>query len=161
MIVAILAWTGFGFFVQSIASDRAEYADTLSRTEQDSVRGDSAARVRSTVESSIDERAALERIFSISVLDVVEIVEQSVAAAGARDVVIEDASSASSVGDLSAVSIAVNAHGSFATVARAASLLETLPIPASLESFEMEQLKGGNDWRLTARLRILMSRPSL
>ncbi len=161
IVVAVLAWTGFGLFVQRISSDRAEYADALSRAEQDSVRGDSAARVRSTVESSVDERAALERLFAISILEAVEIVEQAVAAAGARDVVIEDASSSSSEGDLSAVTLVVNANGSFAAISRAVSLLETLPIPASLEGLEMENIDDSNLWRLTGRIKIFMMRPSL
>lgn len=161
IFVAVLSWTGFGLFVQKITSDRAEYADALSRAEQDSVRGDSAARVRSTVESSVEERAALEKLFAISVLEAVEIVEQSVAAAGARDVVIEDASSSSSEGDLSAVMLVVNANGSFAAVTRAVSLLETLPIPASLEGLEMEYVDDTNLWRLTARIKIYMMRPAL
>lgn len=161
VLVAILAWTGFGAFVSRIGSDRAEYANALSTAESDSLRGDSAARVRSLIDSSTEERAALERIVALSVLQAVEVVEQAVRAAGARDVVIEDASTQSADAGLSAVSIVVNANGSFATIAKAAALLETLPIPASLEGLEMESVDDGKSWRLTARLRILMAQPSL
>lgn len=160
VIVALLAWGGFALFASQIASDRADYAEALSTSEQESLRGDSAARLRATMESTVEERADLERILALNVLQAVEIVEQTMREAGARDVVTQDASAGSDIGDVSAVSLVVNATGSFAALSRAIALLETLPIPASLEGLELESVDGGS-WRLTARLRILMAPPSL
>ena len=161
VVVAIVAWCGVGGLVLRIASERADYAEALSRTEEESLRGESATRLRSAVESSRAEREAIEKVFAISVLQAVEVIEQAGRAAGARNVAIGDASPTAGPADLTAMDVVVNADGTFAALSRAIALFETLPIPAALESFEMEQGEQGDTWQLTARMRILLTPPSL
>ena len=158
VVVASLAWTGFGGLVFQLSNERAEYADALARSEEDSLRGDSAARLRTTVESTTQERAALESILDISILRAVEVIEQAGRAAGADDVAIGEATPISSAtADLAGVSIVVNAKGSFTEVMRAITLFETLPIPATLDQFELEKMSQATTWRLTTRLRVLLA----
>ena len=88
-------------------------------------------------------------------------VAQAGRAAGAGDVAIGDASPSAGPADLTAMDVVVNANGTFAALSRAVALFETLPIPASLEAFEMARVERTDTWQLTARLRILMTPPSL
>jgi hypothetical protein len=158
LFVAILAWTGFGGLVFQVESERTDYAEALSRSEEEATRGESAARLRASVESTEAERAALESILNISILRAVEVIEQAGRAAGASDVRIGEATPVSGASEkLAAVSVVVNASGSFTTIMRAIALFETLPIPATLEQFELEKIDQTNTWKLTARLRVLLA----
>lgn len=159
ILVAVLSWTGFGGLVWQLREQRAEYASALERSKEDALRGESAARLRSSVESSETERAAIESLVDISILRAVEVIEQAGRAAGASDVSIGEATPSSAPEGLSAIVIVVNASGSFSTLMRAIALFETLPIPAALEQFELQKIDQTNTWRLTARLRVL-SAPS-
>ncbi|MFZ2886742.1 MAG: hypothetical protein WA021_02895 [Minisyncoccia bacterium] len=158
VFVAVLAWTSFGGLVRQLSNERIAYAEAESRSKEEALRGEGAARLKATVESTETERTALESLVSISILQAVEVIEQAGRAAGASDVSIGEATpSANAPKDLSAVTIVVNASGSFAAVTRAIALFETLPIPATLEQFELDRLEKEKTWRLTARLRVTMA----
>lgn len=158
LLAAIVAWTGFGGLIFQVANERADYAEALSRSEEEATRGESAARLRTSVESTEAERAALESLLNISILRAVEVIEQAGRAAGASDVRIGEATPVSSeAGKVATVSIVVNASGSFATIMRTIALFETLPIPATLQQFELEKIDKANTWRLTVRLRVLLA----
>jgi hypothetical protein len=154
LAVALLAWSGVAGLVWQLSVQRADYASALERSKAESLRGESAARLRSSVESTVAERQALEQLINVSILRAVEVIEQAGRAAGASDVTIGGATPAGTVQGLPAVAIVVNASGSFGVVMRAVALYESLPIPASLEQFEIEKTESGS-WRLTVNLRVL------
>ena len=157
VIVAIGAWVGYGFLVVQLSSERTAYGKALARDEEESLRGESAARLRATVQGTEAERTAIEGLVAISILQAVEVVEQAGRAAGIPNAVVGEASPlGSDANGPSAVSIVVNGSGPFQSLVRGVNLLETLPIPASLEQFSLEKAESGG-WRLTARLRVLTS----
>lgn len=153
--VALLSWSGFGALVWQLSVARAEYASALERSKEEALRGESAARLRTSVEGSVAEREALEQLVSVSILRAVEVIEQAGAAAGASNVTIGEATSVGTSNGLASISIVVNASGSFGALMRAIALYEALPIPATLEQFELEKLNAQSGWRLTARVRVL------
>ncbi len=158
IIIALAAWAGYGGFFWLLGEERAAYTVALEDSEREALRGESAARTHAAVAGTERERAALENLLNITILQAVEAIEQAGDAAGASNMTIGAATPTEAPKNLTAVSIVANATGSFATLMRAVQLLETLPIPAALEQFELIQSEGGkNVWNLTAHVRILMS----
>lgn len=157
MIVGLAAWAGFGGLVWQLSIARTDYVAALERSKQETLRGEGAARLRSTVESTEGDRAALESLVNSSVLRAVEVIEQTAKAAGASQVVMGEATPTGAPEGLSAVSFVVNAEGTFPVLMRTITLFETLPIPASLDQFELENKGEGKGWRLTARVRVFMT----
>lgn len=154
ILVAIAAWAGFVALIFQIGNERASYVAAEELAKQETLRDESATRLRATVQGTEVERGAIESLVSITILQAVEVIEQAGEAAGARDVAIGAATPATAPTGLSAVSVVVNASGSFASLHKAVSLLEALPIPAALEQFEITKDTESNAWRLTARLRV-------
>jgi hypothetical protein len=153
--IAVALWAAFGALVWQLGLERAAYAEGVERTKQESIRGESTARLRASVQGTEAERAALESLVQITILQAVEAVEQAGEVAGASNVEIGEASPSTAPEGFSAVMIVVNASGSFAALTRAVSLFETLPIPAKLQQFELVKAEQQNAWRLTARLNVL------
>lgn len=155
-VLAVLAWVGFWFVFTTLTHDRVGYADALATAETESARGESLVRLRSAVQGTVSERTALEGLVSLKVLDAVEQIETAAMQAGGRSVAIGEAALvASTPGKLSTFTVGVNADGSFASLIRAVRLFETLPIPATLEQFDIT--KSEKDWHLNARLRVTLS----
>lgn len=156
MMVMLAAWGGFGALFWSLEGDRAEYAEAAAQTEEESAHGETIARLHSTIQSTEAERTALESLVNVSILDAVKTIEAAVKQAGASDVKIGDASAqAATAQKLSNVSVVVTASGSFAAVMRAVSLLETVPLPAAIEQFDVS--KSDDVWHLSARLRVTLA----
>lgn len=155
LLFASALWAGFGGLVWQLGVERTAYAEAVERAKQESIRGESSARLRASIQGTEAEREALESLVRLSILQAVETVEQSGVAAGATDVEIGEASPATAPEGFSAVTIVVNASGQFSALARAVSLFEALPIPAKLEQFEIVKAEQEKTWRLTARLSVL------
>jgi hypothetical protein len=159
LILALGLWAGFGFLVWTLQSDRSEYASALTESAENSTRGEAAVRLRTTIRESEAERAALEDVFGVSILEAAETIEATGKQAGASSVSIGSATPLpNSAKGLTNVSFVVNAHGSFAAMMRAVSLFETLPVPSIVEQFEIT--KRENAWDLTARLRTTIDTPT-
>lgn len=155
VLVAVAAWAGFGRLILQLDRERASYVAAEELSKQETLRGESATRLRATIQGTEAERAAIEGLVGLTILQAVEAIEQAGEAAGANDVAIGEATPTNAPQGLAAVSIVVNASGSFGSLHRAISLFETLPIPAKLEQFELAKEEQSNSWRLTARLRVL------
>jgi hypothetical protein len=153
--VALVAWGGFGALVWQLSIARADYASTLELSKENALRGESAARLQTSIDATVAEREALEQLVAVSILRAVEVIEQAGAAAGASNVTIGEATPTGTSEGLSIITIVVNASGSFGALMRAVALYETLPIPATLEQFELVKLSEERSWQLTARVRIL------
>jgi hypothetical protein len=161
LIMALALWGVFGFLVYDLYSERSELVLAQASAREESLRGESATRLRATIQDTAAERAALERMVSIPVLAAVETIESAGKKAGATEVSIGSASPAGGAmpeGTM-AVSVVVNARGSFAALMRTLRVFETLPIPSTIEQFELEYVN--NAWRLSARLRLIAAASAL
>ncbi|OGG72829.1 hypothetical protein A3A38_02570 [Candidatus Kaiserbacteria bacterium RIFCSPLOWO2_01_FULL_53_17] len=160
LAIALTLWGAFGFLLYNLSGERAELARARDAAREEGLRGESAARLRATIQDSEAERAALESVVRVPILEAVEAIESAGKKAGAAEVSIGNASpSAGMPAGVMAVSVVVNARGSFAALVRMLNVLETLPIPSTLEQFELE--KVDSSWRLTARLRLIVASSTL
>ena len=156
--IAVLLWGGFGFVVYTLQNDRAEYASAVSAFAAESLRDESANRLRAAVRDSVAERAALGTIISLSLLDTAETIESAGRDAGATNVAIGEATPIGKpVQNLTQYQFVVNASGSFVSLVRAVTLFESLSIPASVEKFEIS--KTEKTWHLVAHIRTTLSTP--
>lgn len=152
LILAIAAWVAFGFLALSLDAERYRYADARIKAMDDSTRGEAAVRLRTTIRESEAERAALEGVFNVTILEAAETIEATGRRAGATSVTIGSATPLSnSSRGLTNVAFVVNARGSFTALMRAVALFEVLPIPSVVERFEISERESG--WDLTAHLR--------
>lgn len=155
---ALLLWGLFGFLVWTLYIERAEYVSAESTTSEEAIRGESASRLRATVQGTVTERESLIQLVNLSVLQVVEILEKTAQEAGARDISVGNVTPGSEPvrpGEPNTITVVINAEGSFVTLNRLLSMYETLVIPSSLEQFEMEYVE--KTWRLTVRVRALIN----
>lgn len=158
LILALLAWGGFAYMVKSLGDARHAYADAVVIAQQESERGEMVQRLRAVVQSTQVERASLEGSVSATILQAVQTIEAAGQAAGASNVTIGGANPvANPPKGLAVYSIAVTAQGSFASLMRTVALFETLPIPSTIEQFEIG--KGEKNWNLTARLQVTIAAP--
>lgn len=156
LFTAIAAWGGVVYLYTSLNAMRFEYADRVILAEQDANRQESSARLRALIQGTEVERATLESIVSVRIVDAAETVETAVRDAGAQDVQITEANAAAPNSQgISTVSMGVSANGSFASVLRAVRLLESLSLPSTVEQFELVQNEDG--WRMVARLRLTLA----
>jgi hypothetical protein len=160
LTLAIGAWGGFWFLTYTLYGDRTEYATALAESQENSTRGEAAVRLRTLIRESEAERAMLEDVFNITILEAVETIEATGRSAGARSVTIGSATplpASPTQKGLTNVSIVVNAEGSFGALMRAVSLFEVMPVPSVVEHFEIT--KRDASWDLTARLRTTIATP--
>jgi hypothetical protein len=156
LLLAVALWGVFGFLVWSLYGERVAYTDATAAAQKAELRGQSAVRLRASVQDTEVERAAMNSLLDLSILRVVEIIETTGRQAGATEVVIGEATPVPLTGNvpagLTSVSAVVNLRGSFAAIIRAISLYETLTVPSKLDQFEIEKID--NSWRATARVRV-------
>lgn len=153
LLIAIAAWAGCVYMYSSLGKMRFEYADRTILAEQEAERQESSARLRALVQGTEVERAALESIVGVRIVDAAETVEVALRDAGAQEVEISEANAGQpNTQGISSVSMGVSAAGSFASVMRAVLLLESLPLPSTVEQFEI--VKNEDKWRMTARLKL-------
>lgn len=158
LFVALCLWGMFGFAISRLYSDRAEYVMAAQAQAQEVLRGESAARVRSVVESTKEERDSLESLMSMKLLDIVQFIESTAREAGAREVVVGNVTPVSLKTDpkgVARVAIGVQAQGSFVSLLRTLSLFETLTIPSELERFSLEYIDDA--WHLSANLIVVVN----
>ena len=156
LVLAIAAWGGCVYLYTSLGTLRFEYADRAILAEQETDRQESSARLRSLVQGTEVERAALESIVGVRIVDAAETVEIALRDAGTQEVEISEANAgAPNTQGISSVSMGVSATGSFASVMRAVLLLESLPLPSTIEQFEIVQ--NEDKWRMSARLKLSLA----
>lgn len=158
LLASVSLWGLFGFFVWSLYSERAEFVEASTAAQEAELRGQSAARIRASIQDTEVERAALNSLVDIRILRAVEIIETTGRQAGATEITIGEATpqplSGNAPAGLTSVAVVVSLEGSFASIMRAISLYETLTVPSTLQQFEMEKL--GDTWRATVRVRVYL-----
>ncbi len=156
LVLATAMWGGVWFLVANLGSERVAYADALTQSHQQDIRGETATRAHLTVQATEVERAALASLVNVSIVQAVDAMEKAGRDAGASNVAVSEATPISGSPDgLAQYSITINANGSFSAIMRTISLFETLPFPASLEQFDIAH--NDKQWHVTAHLRVVLA----
>lgn len=160
LCAAIFVSAGAGFFWWTTMEDERIRAETIQNAREFSTRHDSAVRMHALAVDTALARTRLDDLLDTDVISAVEMLEGAGKAAKVK-IQLSDAQSDTGVqsgSNVKAVGFVVSAEGSFASLMRLLTLLETLPLPSSLTRFDLEHTSGGseaNSWRLNSYIRVL------
>ena len=165
-LLAVLAWAGVGLFAYEIgALEDARTADTQS-SRQSSQQSVQASYLHGVVTSTVEQRAQLDTVITIDPASLANMIATAGTSAGV-DLTISNTSAetVSSVGgktNAQGFSFLATSQGSFASVMYAAELLETLPIPSTVQGINLTHGSGSpgspgdsSAWQVNAQVQIL------
>lgn len=158
VLVAVLAWAGFGFLVWQLAAERAGYAAAKANAAARAQQADAGSRLAALVRDTKEQREYLEQLAHADVIAAAATIEAAGEAAGAQltiDGATEVARADGAPSTLQASIVVASAQGSLVTLMRVVQLLETLPFPSVVEGVELRTIGNSDDWHLTARIRIV------
>jgi hypothetical protein len=170
LLIAIVAWIGVGLFAVTILSDAASHDANARETSSSLTTISRASALRSLAADTADGRTQLNAIVAVDPASLANTVTSVGQAAGVT-ITITDANSVSSPvvaqasgpgvsTPIQAFSITANATGSFASLMYAASLLESLPLPSSIQELQLaasapDTQTGKVSWQLNAQIHII------
>ncbi len=162
LALALLSWTGVGWFVFTIMQDKNDRTARLQNTQEFSTRHDVAVRAHALAVDTASERARLDEILNVDIISAIDMIEAAGKAAKVNMQLSNaqpESAPSSGGGKVQAVGFVVSGQGNFASLMRILRLFETLPLPSTLSRFDLEHVPGsGSDtgsWRLNAYIRIL------
>lgn len=162
--LAILLWVAVGYVAERTFSLEVVREISAGKREQELSQQEDNLHIHALARETKDSRAKLDEIARSDVVEILDSIE-SIARSSGLPISIGQAITTSTTADstLHAVSLSLEATGSFAEVTHAAALLESLPIPSSLREIRFEQISGnvpgkkGKMWRVTAQVQFLTS----
>lgn len=163
VVVSIALWVSFGLLVWQLAEARAHVSqresDLIARDERDRM----SAQLQTLMRDTREERETLANLSSVDALAAAATIEAVGKKAG---VTVSIASAVSneaqegSTNNLRAVTFVANAEGDFARLMRVAQLLETLPFPSRVQSYEFSAQDVSktqkNAWRMSVHIHAII-----
>ncbi|OGG52367.1 hypothetical protein A3H16_00200 [Candidatus Kaiserbacteria bacterium RIFCSPLOWO2_12_FULL_53_8] len=162
----LLAWAMVGFFAWSIAGSEHDIATQIENAQKSSTKEASAIRTRALALGTARERTQLGELLDIDVSSIVDMIE-GVGKAGGAAVTLSSALPESGGAGIAGgtpikvIGFNVQAQGSFAALMRVAHMFETLPIPSTLKSLDIEHAPNPTPsgpatlWHMNASIRVL------
>ncbi len=157
LVVALVLWAIAIYIVQSIEQQKNNYAVLVSEIEKEAQLMAQATRLHGLMNDTKNPRTALKGFVSADVIGLVDAVDAVGKTIGVdlriSNVQPEAQKKGAQPGAPIPVNFVVQASGSFAQMARLVELLNTLPIPGTIQQLEFTH--PGQNWNLTARIRVL------
>lgn len=156
--LAACAWVGVVFFIWTIENQKGDLAASQSSARSLEDRRASASKLQSLVRETTDSRARLDSIANVDVASMVDTIDAVGKDAGVYIQIGQASPDATKDSVVHSVTFQLTAEGSFVSIQRVAALLQTLPIPASLEQFQFNLADAGTPlgvWHMSARIRLL------
>lgn len=158
VFLAIIAWGGVGYLVWNTMKGIADKSDLSNVSKSSFAQRTIDAHIHALAVSTATDRTQLNELFNTDIVSIVNIIETAGSSVGAPTQ-ITDASQAKSANGspVRATVFSTQSTGSFASLMRAAKLLETLPIPSSVEQIDLIRTGEGAtpQWHMNARIRVL------
>ena len=162
LFIALALLAGFGVMVWQLGEVRTKVATREANLIASDEKDRTSAQLQTLMRDTRDERAALAERVSTDALAAAATIEAAGKKAG---VVVSIASAVTEANvnassDLRTVAFVANAVGEFSNLMHTAELLEALPFPSSIDSYEFSSLdpeKGQKDpWRMSVRIRAII-----
>jgi hypothetical protein len=165
-VIAVLAWAGVGFFAYQIgALENARAADMRS-SQQRSQQSVQASYLHGIVSSSATDRAQLDTLISVDPASLADMIDSAGTQAGVSLTIsnasAENISSVDGKTTAQGFSFLATSQGEFASAMQAAALLESLPIPSSVQAIRLSHTQtspgttgAGAVWQMNAQVQIL------
>lgn len=167
LVLAVAAWTGVVYFAQSIQQQESDLASAAQSQEQTSDAQTSSVRLHALAQDSAAESATLDSVLGSDVASIVSTLQATGKSAGV-DVTLSGAlpesapSADAAASQINAIGFVVEGSGTFTALMRVAELLETLPLPSSVQQLDLQRVNDSSGaptttWHLNAYLRVLTS----
>ncbi len=165
-LLAVLAWAGIGSFAYRINVLENTREANMQSVQAHSRQSVQASYLHGVVMASATQRAQLDALIAVdpaSLADMINSVGTSTGVAiKISNASAENVSSVDGKMTLQGFSFLASAEGNFASALYAASLLESLPIPSSVQQINLTHAEsavdtsGGNAaWQMSAQVRVL------
>ena len=162
LALALLAWTGVGFFAWTISGAKSERLARLVVTHQSSNDAANAVRIHGLAEDTAQARAALGTLLTTDVVSVANAIESAGKGIGVdtkvSSVLPEGAPTQSPGGPpVQAVGFVVSADGKFSALMHTVALFETLPVPSQITRLDISKTPGeaSDAWHLDLYIKVL------
>jgi hypothetical protein len=162
LALALVAWGAVALFALQIGNSENDHAAAAAASQQNSDQAAAAQQIRALAADTAVQRAQLSDLVSVDVVSVANLIAAAGKAAHV-DLTLGQAApetvpDGSPVG---AVGFVVDGQGTFSSLMRASQLLETLPVPSSVERLDLSEVPGDattpTSWHLDLELRVLTS----
>lgn len=169
VLLAIGAWVGVVLFSQSIQAQEADVVSTLQSQEQSSDAQSSSVRLHALAQDAAPQSAVLDTALQNDVVSIANTLQAAGTPAGVKLTIsgaLPEAAPSSDAGasQIQAIGFAVEGSGSFSAVMRVAQLLETLPLPSSVQQLDIQRVDNSSGvptaaWHMNAYVHVLTSAP--
>lgn len=160
-MLALFVWGSVGYFAWTISAEAEAHRSTIAGMEQKTAEHAFALRLHALARETKNERLRLEEISRTDLAGILDGIERLSKDSGVS-VEITQAPSISTVesSTMRVLSLSVETLGTFAQVARVVALLETMPIPSTVDELRFERTSGADgaarsSWRMIASVRFL------
>lgn len=164
LCLALIAVGLVGFFAWTISTDQTDRLAHAEKNRKAALEKASAIRTHALVRDTEKQRTELNTLLDVDVVSAAYMIEAVGKSAGVAiklgDAVPENIPSSSGSMPLKAVGFVVEADGKFSALMRAMRLLETLPLPSTLTSFDIEHVPASagsrsDQWHMNVSVHIL------
>ncbi len=164
LFLAVSAWGGVAWFGMSLVQYEQSRSTQIVVVQETESKGAAAARLRSLMQDTAEDRAQLEALLHSDVISIVAFLER--AGGGRVTVSVSDARPEGSAvprtisksTGITATGFTIEAGGSFSDLMRVVERLENLPLPSTIVRVELSENKNDQKkttWSLSAHIRIL------
>lgn len=163
LVLAVLAWLGVGLFASTILAEQGNRAADVQQLQDSSSQASQALDLHALVSDTASARTALTGLVTVDPASLAQAIDTAGTSAGIP-IEISDASSGSAPavsGGTATQAFAFTAasQGSFAAVMRAAQILETLPVPSSIQEIQIIRSPDAAGttglWQMSAQVQAL------
>lgn len=159
LLLAFATWSGVGYFAWVITAVAEEHAARIASVEQEKLEHESALRLHTLARETKEGRMQLDELAEQSIIEILDAVE-AISKDARIPLEIGQAPSilANEAPIVKTASFAIESRGTFGQISQAIALLESFPIPSSVDELHIERLqsadvKAKGAWRLVARMR--------
>jgi len=165
--IALLSWVGVVLFAWTITGEQDDRTATLQALQDSSSAQAVNQREHGLLSDTVAERSALDTFLNVDVISVASMISSVGKSAGVNmqlsNALSENAPASQPPTGLpvNAVGFSIDARGQFSRLMRAAQLFETLPLPSSVERFDLERTSGtggsapSDSWHMSLFIRVL------
>jgi hypothetical protein len=164
LTLAIIAWIAVAYFAQAITAQEDARAAALEAQQQSSDAQSSSVRLHALAQDTEPDRTTLEGDLAVGIAPIANTLKNAGTSAGVdltlSGALPEPASSSGGSDSVGAVGFVVEGTGTFSALMRTVQLLETLPLPSSVQQLDIQQIpdpsgKPGETWHLNANILVL------
>jgi hypothetical protein len=159
LLLALSACAAVFYFEFLISDAKTSYVAAVQDAQQQFTEQNSSVSIRAVVQDTAQERAQLDTLLSPDVASIANTLRNvgkaakvSVKLGGA----VPEYGEPQDTSGIQAVDFTLSADGSFSALMRTEALIETLPLPSSIERFDIQRNAAtGDSWHMDISTRVL------